>query len=126
MGIQVECPHGHKFKVKDKYAGKRGLCPHCADQVVVQVPDLETSSATEEAYRDAVIGEHRANHAAPPVPSGDTSSVFDDHPAVKGSGTSGSLLGSSVLRHNIKCECGASVPMWFAKCPSCGTFLQNR
>jgi len=37
MGIQVECPNGHSFKVKDKYAGKKGLCPHCEGQVIVQV-----------------------------------------------------------------------------------------
>ena len=35
------------------------------------------------------------------------------------------LLGSSVVRHNIRCKCGESVPMWFAKCPKCGTFLEH-
>ena len=47
MGIQVECPHGHVFKVKDKYAGKKGLCPHCEGQVIVQVPDALTVSETD-------------------------------------------------------------------------------
>ncbi|MEM1304084.1 MAG: hypothetical protein AAGG46_04275 [Planctomycetota bacterium] len=126
MGIQVQCPHGHTFKVKDKYAGKRGLCPKCAGQVVVQVPEAGVSRATETAYRQAVLDEHKAAHAVPPAPGGSGGSVFDDHPANHDSGTSGSLLGSSVMRHNVKCACGASVPMWFAKCPSCGTFLQNR
>ena len=124
MGIEVTCPHGHTFKVKDKYAGKRGLCPKCQGQVVVVVPGLEQAEAAEKAYRDAVISEHKAAHAAPP-PS-NAGSIFDDHPAPRGSSVSGSLLGSSVMRHNIKCECGAAVPMWFAKCPQCGAYLQNR
>lgn len=128
MGIRVECPHGHVFKVKEKYAGKRGLCPHCKGQVEVRVPAaLDTSQAAEQAYRDAVISTHRAKNAAPPPPkSAGSSSIFDEHPEQSGSSTSGSLLGSSVIRHDVKCSCGAKVPMWFARCPSCGTFIQQR
>ncbi|MEM6331018.1 MAG: hypothetical protein AAF790_12305 [Planctomycetota bacterium] len=125
MGIRVECPHGHRFKVKDKYAGKRGLCPHCKGQVVVQVPAALSNESASKAYRDAVIGENRAANAAPAIdPS--SSSVFDDEPTVQDSSTSGSLLGSSVIRHNIKCECGMAVPMWYAKCPGCGKFMEQR
>jgi hypothetical protein len=29
MGIVAYCPNGHRIKVKDKLAGKRGLCPTC-------------------------------------------------------------------------------------------------
>ena len=47
MGIRVECPHGHVFKVKDKYAGKKGLCPHCEGQVIVHVPDTTTTDASD-------------------------------------------------------------------------------
>lgn len=36
MSIDVVCPNGHTLKVKDKYAGKTGRCPHC--QMPVQVP----------------------------------------------------------------------------------------
>jgi len=42
MGIPVTCPNGHEFKVKDKYAGKKGLCPYCKGQVAVRVPDATT------------------------------------------------------------------------------------
>ena len=45
MGIQVQCPNGHTFKVKDKYAGKKGLCPHCEGQVIVVVPDASVTDA---------------------------------------------------------------------------------
>ena len=120
MGIQVKCPHGHTFKVKDKYAGKRGLCPHCKDQVVVEVPDI--SSTITEACRKAAAEERSHAHTS----SGDDS-IFDDEPHQLTSDTSGSLLGSSVIQHNTTCEfCNESVPMWFAKCPACGHFIDHR
>jgi hypothetical protein len=137
MGIQVECPNGHTFKVKDKYAGKKGLCPHCEGQVIVQVPDaLTANQATDTLQREAIQRRQAAQHAAQPKPakqaaasqSTSDSHVFDDPnemPAAPSSGTSGSLLGSSVIRHNIKCRCGQHVPMWYARCPACGQYLEH-
>lgn len=29
MGIVCHCPNGHRVKVKDRFAGLTGLCPHC-------------------------------------------------------------------------------------------------
>ncbi|MFM8892797.1 MAG: hypothetical protein ACKOTB_14480 [Planctomycetia bacterium] len=29
MGIVCHCPNGHRIKVTDRFAGKRGLCPTC-------------------------------------------------------------------------------------------------
>ncbi len=110
MGIQVECPNGHAFKVKDKYAGKKGLCPHCEGQVIVQVPD--TISSLEESQTIQSVASE--------------GSVFDDdHPLEASPSASASLLGSSVIRHNVRCKCGESVPLWYAKCPSCGDFLDH-
>lgn len=121
MGIEVECPHGHIFRVKDKYAGQKGLCPQCEGQVVVQVPDVLSAKETNRAYRRAIIGQHRAEH---PV-AGPDSSIFDN-PQEESSDTKKGLLGSSVIRHRVKCtRCGEAVPMWFAKCPLCGEFLQH-
>jgi hypothetical protein len=124
MGIRVECPHGHVFKVKDKYAGKKGLCPHCEGQVIVQVPDLGATEASETLQREAI--QRRQAHAHHSSSSG--SHVFDDPsemPSAPSSGTSGSLLGSSVIRHNVKCKCGQHVPMWYARCPACGQYLDH-
>jgi hypothetical protein len=124
MGIQVECPHGHIFKVKDKYAGKKGLCPHCEGQVIVQVPDALTVSQTSETLQKEAIQRRQATQHS----SSSGSHVFDDpadQPAGPSSSTSGSLLGSSVIRHNIKCKCGQHVPMWYARCPSCGAYLDH-
>ena len=30
MGIVAWCPNGHRIKVKDELAGKKGICPTCA------------------------------------------------------------------------------------------------
>jgi len=117
MGIEVRCPHGHEFKVKDKYAGKKGLCPFCKGQVSVRVPDGSSSEKLKSAALRAMAQEHGVT-AAP------SSSVFED-PHPHDEGTSGSLLGSSVVRHNIKCRCGERVPMWFARCPKCGEYLEH-
>lgn len=38
MGIVCHCPNGHRVKVKDHQAGKRGLCPTCGD--VFRIPQL--------------------------------------------------------------------------------------
>jgi hypothetical protein len=129
MGIQVECPNGHTFKVKDKYAGKKGLCPHCEGQVIVQVPDaLTATSASDVLQREAIARRQASHQHADSHQSSSGSHVFDDPnegPSPSSSGTSGSLLGSSVIRHNIKCKCGQHVPMWYARCPACGQYLDH-
>ena len=124
MGIRVECPNGHVFKVKDKYAGKKGLCPHCDGQVIVIVPDALTTDVNEVLQQEAIQRRQKAQHQ----PSSSGSHVLDDpteYVAAPSSGTSGSLLGSSVIRHNIKCKCGEHVPMWYARCPACGAYLEH-
>src|SRR3954464_1710295 len=70
MGIQVECPNGHIFKVKDKYAGKKGLCPHCEGQVIVQVPDALTANpASDTLQREAIQRRQAAQHPSGLHPS---------------------------------------------------------
>jgi hypothetical protein len=120
MGIPVTCPHEHHFNVKDKYAGKKGICPYCEGQVVVRVPDALSSRGLNDAVTRAVREEKKGT-----MPSLSDSSVLDSMPEEKSSSASGSHIGSSVVRHNIRCKCGESVPMWFAKCPKCGVFLEH-
>ena len=117
MGISVKCPNGHEFTVKDKYAGKKGLCPFCKGQVAVRVPDAVSSDNLSKAAYRAAAEEHGAEPET---------SVFDDPDQPVDSSTSGSLLGSSVIRHNVKCSCGERVPMWFARCPNCGEYMPQR
>jgi hypothetical protein len=128
MGIHVICPNGHEFKVKDKYAGKKGLCPHCEGQVIVQVPDALSSFENNEEFQKETLRQRQsAQHHPAPKKTNSSSSVLDDSHDNLGSSpsTSGSLLGSSVLRHNVKCACGTRVPMWYARCPTCGAYLEH-
>jgi hypothetical protein len=121
MGIPVTCRNGHHFSVKDKYAGKKGLCPYCEGQVEVRVPDALSSHDFNKACAQAIREKQTGR-----VPTTSDSSVFDSMPdESSGSSSGSSLLGSSVVRHNIRCKCGESVPMWFAKCPKCGVFLEH-
>ncbi|MCH2115575.1 MAG: hypothetical protein MK171_11775 [Pirellulales bacterium] len=116
MGISVKCPNGHEFKVKDKYAGKKGLCPYCKDQVKVLVPDAVSSDKLSRAAYQAAVEEH----------GGAVASVLDDHHDGPDPTGSGSLLGSSVIQHHVKCVCGEKVPMWFARCPKCSQYMPQR
>jgi Zn finger protein HypA/HybF involved in hydrogenase expression len=127
MGIQVECPNGHVFKVKDKYAGKKGLCPHCEGQVIVVVPDaFSLLDETDELQKDAIRHRQAAKQKTPSSSPSSSSVLDDSHDFGSTPGTSGSLLGSSVIRHNIKCgKCGERVPMWYARCPHCGDYLEH-
>ncbi len=120
MGIAVTCPNGHHFSVKDKYAGKKGICPYCEGQVIVRVPDALTSPELKKAYSQAYRDEHKGVK-----PTTSDSWVFENVPDDKSPSSSGSLLGSSVVRHHVRCRCGELVPMWFAKCPKCGIFLEH-
>lgn len=119
MGIPVHCPNGHHFSVKDKYAGKKGICPYCEGQVVVRVPDALSSPEVQKAYTQACREEKGR------APLNTDSSVFDPVSDEQNASASGSHLGSSVVRHHVRCSCGNSVPMWFAKCPKCGTFIEH-
>jgi hypothetical protein len=94
------------------------------------VPDaLSLMPVNDALQREAIARRQGAHHHSDPHhQSSSGSHVFDDPnegPAPSSSGTSGSLLGSSVIRHNIKCKCGQHVPMWYARCPSCGQYLDH-
>jgi ribosomal protein L40E len=41
MSITVTCPNGHELKIKSKYAGRAGICPHCKARIKIPVPDQE-------------------------------------------------------------------------------------
>jgi len=38
MGIVAICPNGHRIKVKDELAGKKGICPTCAARFRIPHP----------------------------------------------------------------------------------------
>jgi len=116
MAIHVTCPNGHRLKVKDKYAGKKGLCPFCKKPVDVPRP------ITDEDVI-AILGNpaKSANKAG----RDDDTSVLDDHLAPRES-SSMSLLGGSAVRHTKRCpNCLQEVPYWFATCPQCQAYLTD-
>lgn len=52
MSIRVVCSNGHTLNVKEKYAGKTGLCPKC--KVHVDVP----RRAISDSSIIAILGDH--------------------------------------------------------------------
>lgn len=44
MGIVASCPQGHRVKVKDHLAGRKGICPECGTRF--RIP-LQASPAGE-------------------------------------------------------------------------------
>lgn len=59
MSIRVVCSNGHTLNVKEKYAGKTGLCPTC--KVHVDVP----RRAISDSSIIAILGDY----ANPPSPA---------------------------------------------------------
>lgn len=45
MGIVAFCPHGHRVKVKDELAGKKGICPTCGMRFRIPVKDARSPDA---------------------------------------------------------------------------------
>lgn len=58
MGIVAFCPHGHRVKVKDHLAGKKGICPTCGARFripheSVDMPPAATATASPAATATA-------------------------------------------------------------------------
>jgi hypothetical protein len=71
MGIVAFCPQGHRVKVKDEFAGRKGICPECGTRF--RIP-LESSPApvasSGPAQAAAPADRPTASPAAPASPSG--------------------------------------------------------
>jgi hypothetical protein len=46
MGIRLVCPQGHKLHVKAFLAGKRAICPHCGEKVLVPLANEAGASGS--------------------------------------------------------------------------------
>jgi anti-anti-sigma factor len=104
MSIRLQCPNGHPVRVKDDFAGKVGLCPHC--RAPMRVPAVtaqaENPRATGEFVRQA------------PLPSR-VDDEIDSSPPVSA---------FSTKKKTRQClGCGNVVSQSFAVCPRCGTPL---
>lgn len=52
MGIVCHCPNGHRVKVKDHQAGKRGLCPTCGAKFSIPAAAGEEPPAAGESAHE--------------------------------------------------------------------------
>lgn len=63
MSIQFACPNGHLLRVKDSFAGKKGLCPAC--KAPIQVPKPATDELEDEVLQ--IIGPHNPDSSELPL-----------------------------------------------------------
>lgn len=116
MAIQVRCPNGHVLQIKEKHAGKSGLCPHCHARI--DVPAIRSS------------GPHVAGGASrPPLAGAEDQAGKDSRKSWYANDqehTGSKLAGSSVVRHKKACpDCSQLVPYWFATCPHCNSAMST-
>ena len=128
MSIVANCPNGHVLKVKNEFAGKSGLCPHCGSRVIVPMPVHEGEKA--RISDDEIMGllgppDQVKPQPPPPVAQEDLAiheSIHDPTPVDSQSGIS--LAGSSMLRQQKVCpQCGHLASFAFTHCSRCGTPL---
>jgi hypothetical protein len=122
MAISVTCPNGHILKVKDQFAGKSGLCPHCKSRVFVPMPVV----ATEEARisDDEILGLLGPATKFQPEPPPRSDSVLDEVHVPPKPDSGVSLLGSSILKRQKVCpKCAHVMSITFTNCSKCGTRL---
>jgi TPP-dependent indolepyruvate ferredoxin oxidoreductase alpha subunit len=116
MAIRIRCPNGHLLKIKEKYAGRTGMCPRCRRQV--RVPTLD------ELYDEQIIAVLDKPRAVDTDDEPTDRHVLDE-PTKDESGVS--LLGASAVRKPSICpHCQHRASFSFSHCPRCGTLLPGR
>lgn len=72
MPILVTCPSCQKtIPIKEKYAGKKGACPHCRGPLMVPAVTAESPTATEDDWLGGIENEPApvaSQHAPAPAP----------------------------------------------------------
>jgi hypothetical protein len=129
MAIDVTCPNGHKLQIKEKYAGKSGLCPRC--QARIEVPALgageELIDLVARRATPAADVQNQAALAAAPAHDPHDALADDDAPGTPSHATSRageSLLSSAVIRHRKVCpQCYQVCPIWYARCTHCDFYF---
>jgi hypothetical protein len=119
MSIQITCPNGHVLKVKDKYAGQTGMCPHCQARVYVPTP----SGISDDAIVDLI--------GPPPAEDPDALPVHQD-PRLRESSSSSSsgssLIQAAMAARDTKIcpKCKSEVRMCYDLCPYCHTYFSDQ
>jgi hypothetical protein len=108
MSIEVKCPNGHVLRVKDCFAGKTGLCPHCKERVLV--PRVDPAMSEDEII--SVLGPHD------PSLSG-TGSTIVGNQAADQTRTGHSPPKKSCTKCNREISVGTHI------CPFCRTYIAS-
>jgi len=61
MGIRFYCPNGHKLNVKERLAGKRGICPECGVKLLIPRKSTRLSSREERERQDRLAASSGGN-----------------------------------------------------------------
>ncbi len=68
MGIRFYCPSGHRLHVKSFLAGKRGICPHCGEKVLIPIQSTRPSARQKNLLNFVAKQVERTAQAAPSAP----------------------------------------------------------
>ena len=118
MSIPVQCPNGHKHKVKDSFAGKVGLCPIC--NAPIHVPD----KATEDAIMDILQPETTGLSGIGLVPA-DVSRALKEAAAgaeagtKAGAGVEAKAAGGAKAAGEVEAKTSAERPIPSKVCKKC-------
>jgi len=126
MGITAKCANGHVLRVKDEFAGKSGLCPHCRGRVFVPMPVRANEKARiSDDEILGLLGQPSPAACAPTAADLSSDSVLDGHnDGATHSDTVTSSPGSSFARKVKICpKCEHITSVAFTHCPRCGTPL---
>jgi hypothetical protein len=123
MSIRCKCPNGHELRVKDKYAGQMGLCPHCNARVLVPHP---VPAMSDEAIVNLLGPPPAEEPESLPVHQEESHRVATrsiDDTSVSGA----SLLSSSLLSRGTKVcgKCKQEVRASYDICPHCRTYFTD-
>jgi anti-sigma B factor antagonist len=145
MSIKVTCPNGHEMQVKNEFAGKSGLCPHCKSRIEVPVPEpkavseddlLKVLGLPRVVPRTPAFNEPQPSQHPEPVPrfepgarlpeprSAEPKKPEQDKPESKKEVAANG--GPAHLRRQKVCpRCCEIVSVSHARCPRCQTPLSQ-
>lgn len=145
MSIEVTCPQGHCLRVKNEFAGKTGICPHCKERIVV--PRIEVTEddllallgpprPVSRSLADDTLPTSRQHatphHAEPSEPQphktpSQSSPALKDHAADETAkqGTAPQLGAAFIHRRRVCPRCCEIVSFAHRVCPNCETSLSG-
>ncbi len=113
MSIRVVCPNGHLLKIKNKYAGKAGLCPVCKARIIV--PDPREDDLTDDSIMN-VLDPHESGLSGKALEIPDSRAKLVEKESEEWWESHDSPL-------KICVRCDKEIPSDAAVCPFCKTYI---